>query len=282
MKRILYQRKEKAAQEKPQKEKKEKKKEEKSEKAFQAKTFLYCFAATFILYAVMLVLEKAVIEADARIDVYVAAAELEEDVTITPENAGEYFVKESRSIAALPEGYITDITAIMGKISAREYIPKEIVTVNGFRDISEVLTDIVNPVEVSLNANVLSQVVGGVLRAGDYINIWSVKETGTGGEKEIEAVQICKSAYVSRAFTASGEQVDRSDADEQATTVINIIIPAASEEDFNTALASGSIRVGRCLYEPGKNRKEKPDQKPEEGDEEGTDQKQTGESVLNE
>ena len=31
--------------------------------------------------------------------------------------------------------------------------------------------------------------------------------------------------------------------------IINIVIPAEQEEEFNTAIAEGTLRVGRYLYE---------------------------------
>lgn len=232
--------------------KKDTKNPEKSEnkehrRSIRVRSFILCFIAALVLYAVMLYIEKSVLDEDEKTKVYVTANELVRDTLITEDNVSDYFKLEEYSTSGLPEGCITDITSIIGMIADRTYAPKEIITLTGFVSENERIQGIENPIEVSLNANTLSQVVGGVLRAGDYINIWSVQQSSGIGDKTTSAVQICSHAYVTRAFTSSGVQVDRDAADEQATTVINIVIPADKEEEFNIALANGTIRVGRCL-----------------------------------
>lgn len=228
----------------------EKKDKKEHSRSIRVRSFMLCFIAALVLYAVMLYIEKTVLDEDEKTKVYVAADELVKDTLITDDNASAYFRLEEYSTSGLPEGCVTDIALITGLIADRTYAPKEIITLSGFVSESERIQGIENPVEVSLNANTLSQVVGGVLRAGDYINIWSVQQSGI-SEKTTSAVQICSHAYVTRAFTSSGVQVDRDADDEQATTVINIVIPADKEEEFNIALANGTIRVGRCLYDSG-------------------------------
>ncbi len=212
------------------------------------RSLIFCLVTAFILYAALLYIERNVINADDKTQVYVAGSVIVEDTLITADNAAQYFVLQERSTNSLPEGVITDLSMLTGRIADRPYEQNEIVTIAGFVLPDDRISEIENPVEVSLNASMLSQVVGGVLRAGDYINIWSVVQE-PGNSKEFTAVQICSHAYVTRAFTPSGVQIDRNASEEQATTVINIVIPADKEAEFNTALAAGTIRVGRCLYD---------------------------------
>ena len=223
-------------------------KREPRHKNIRLRSLMFCFVSALLLYAVLLYIECNVINAEDRAQVYVAAEQLVEDTLITEDNASHYFKLQTCSTSGLPDGVITDLSVLTGRIADRTYNPNEIVTISGFVLPDERISGIANPVEVSLNANMLSQVVGGVLRAGDYINIWSVVQD-SGNNKEFMAVQICSHAYVTRAFTSSGVQVDRDSTEEQATTVINIVIPADKEAEFNTALAAGTIRVGRCLYD---------------------------------
>ena len=105
-----------------------------------------------------------------------------------------------------------------------------------------------------MNANNLSQVVGGILREGDRINIWSVTETNNNGVGKVTAEKICDYAYVTRVFTAAGVQVNAASGNDSAAMVINIIIPEEKEQEFNIALEKGTLRVGRCMYEREKNK----------------------------
>ena len=49
-------------------------------------------------------------------------------------------------------------------------------------------------------------------------------------------------------YSSSGEAATDENSD-VATMIINIIIPAEQEEEFNTAIVEGTLRVGRYLYD---------------------------------
>lgn len=226
----------------------------KKRKPFNTRLFLYSFLVSFALYVLMLFVERGMLNDKEYVSVYVTASAVDKETVITAENVGVYFTLQVRESNSLPEGYITNTGMLEGKILSRDYVKNEIITMSGFTDIDERIAGIENPVEVSFNAGNLSQVTGGVLRAGDYINIWSVSE-GTGYDRSsIMAEPICRYAYVSRVFNASGEEVRNDDRDGHAATVINIIIPSDMEEKFNIALTKGTLRAGRCIYEQRENK----------------------------
>lgn len=91
--------------------------------------------------------------------------------------------------------------------------------------------------------------VGGIIREGDRINIWSLSKRNENGGSIMEAEKICDYAYVTRVFTAAGVQVGQAAQDSAAATVVNIVIPESKEEEFNIALEMGTLRVGRCMYD---------------------------------
>lgn len=228
---------------KPEKEVKEKK--EKKKGPVNIKVFVYCFITTFILYALIVAVEKAILDSEERIPVYVAVRDVPEDLLITEENVSTYFALEERGKDTLPRGYITDLGGLTGFLTDEDILENEVAVASSFVKEQSLIEKIENPVEVSLNASNLAQVVGGVLRTGDFINIWSVKTVSKNGVQTVEAVSIYEGAYVTRAFTSTGEEVSRDGAEESSTTVINIVIPAEYEEAFNKAMADGSVRLGR-------------------------------------
>lgn len=223
----------------------------KKHKPFNSRIFLYSFFVTFALYMLMLYVEKAMLKDKEYVSVYVTASEIKKETIITEENVRKYFLMQKREAEVLPEGYITDIYSLVGKIVCRDYVENEIINESGFTDINERISGINNPVEVSFSAGNLAQVAGGVLRAGDYINIWSVSEGAGYDRSTVIAEPIYMYAYVSRVFTASGEEIKIDDSKGHGAAVINIIIPSAMEEKFNIALSKGTLRVGRCMYERG-------------------------------
>ena len=222
-------------------------------KSFNARLFLYSFFVSFALYVLMLFVERGMLNDKEYVSVYVTASAVDKETVITAENVEVYFTLQERETDSLPEGYITNSGMLEGKILSRGYVKNEIITMSGFTDIDERIAGIENPVEVSFSAGNLSQVAGGVLRAGDYINIWSVSEGAGYDRTNIIAEPICRYAYVSRVFSASGEEVGNDDKGGHAATVINIIIPSDMEEKFNIALSKGTLRAGRCMYGQGEN-----------------------------
>lgn len=213
-----------------------------------AKVILYCIIVTLVLYILMIFIEKSIVNADDKKEVYVAVKQVPDNFEITVSNIADYFKLEDRPESAIPDGCITQDVQLVGFITDRVILKNEIVTTASLSTQDERTKDIAHPIEVSLNASNLAQLVGGVLRTGDYINIWSVKSYTVNGEKMTETKNICRHAYVTRTFSSSGEAATDENSD-VATMIINIIIPAEQEKEFNTAIVEGTLRVGRYLYD---------------------------------
>ena len=211
---------------------------------------LYCVILTAIFYAFLLYVEKVVLREEQTAEVYMVSQDIEEGVLVTADIAPQYFSKVTRAVSLLPADYITDLSVVYNTFTTRDYVAKDIITSAGFTSEADKTADIINPVEISVASASLAQAVGGILRTGDYINIWSVTEIGINGTSEITAERICEHAYVSKAFNSSGVQLVRGvNTDDDAATIISIIMSEDDEEAFNIALAKGSIRFALCMYD---------------------------------
>lgn len=213
-----------------------------------AKVILCSVIVAAVLYALLIFVEKSIVDSEATKQVYVSVKEVPKDILVTDENMSEYFALKERPLSAVPDNAVSDGKELMGKYTDRVIDKNEILTGKSFSSLDERTRGIEHPIEVSLNASSLSQMVGGVIRAGDYINIWAVKNTNINGESVTKTENICTHAYVTRTFTSSGEEASGNDKD-KATLVINIIIPAEQEEEFNRAIVEGTVRVGRYMYD---------------------------------
>lgn len=213
-----------------------------------AKVILCSVIVAAVLYALLIFVEKSIVDSEATKQVYVSVKEVPKDILVTDENMSEYFALKERPLSAVPDNAVSDGKELMGKYTDRVIDKNEILTGKSFSSLDERTKGIEHPIEVSLNASSLSQMVGGVIRAGDYINIWAVKNSNINGESVTESKNICTHAYVTRTFTSSGEEASGNDKD-KATLVINIIIPAEQEEEFNRAIVEGTVRVGRYMYD---------------------------------
>lgn len=239
MKKIIYRQK-----------KADKVKKEKS--GVSAKVILCSVIVSAVLYALLIFVEKSIVDSEDTKQVYVSVKEVPENLLITAENIGGYFALMERPLSAVPDNAVENAAELYGKYTGRMIDKNEILTGKSFSSLDERTRGIEHPIEVSLNASSLSQMAGGVIRAGDYINVWAVKSTNINGESVTKTESICTHAYVTRAFTSSGEEASGNDKD-KATLVINIIIPAEQEEEFNRAIVEGTVRVGRYMYDAEEN-----------------------------
>lgn len=235
MKKIIYRQK-----------KADKVKKEKS--GVSAKVILCSIIVSAVLYALLIFVEKSIVDSEDTKQVYVSVKEVPENFLITAENIGGYFALMERPLSAVPDNAVENAAELYGKYTGRMIDKNEILTGKSFSSLDERTRGIEHPIEVSLNASSLSQMAGGVIRAGDYINVWAVKSTNINGESVTKTESICTHAYVTRAFTSSGEEASGNDKD-KATLVINIIIPAEQEKEFNRAIVEGTVRVGRYMYD---------------------------------
>lgn len=222
-------------------------KKEKQLKPTNVKLIFYCIIAAAALYAILIVTEKSLIKQEEQILVYVAVDDVPEMIFITEENFDNYFAQEKRPISTLPEGTVTDVELIMESFTKCSIYKNQTLIAGMFKSEKSYIDNIENPVEVSFTAGSIAQTVGGVLRAGDLINIWSVSSVSENGVKKTSVNIICEGAYVSRAFTSTGVEVKRDSKDEASTTVINIIIPSEYEKAFNEAISTGSLRISRIV-----------------------------------
>lgn len=195
------------------------------------------FAASVAVYAALLQTEKNVLTDYEKKEVYLAAAEIPAGQVIYPEDAEKYYCRALMDAALVPETAIKDPARLAGMIAAAD-IEKGVVLTGGmFRETSEILRDMEHPVVAGFRAEDLFQVVGGVLRAGDKIHIYSSEENG-------ETSLIWENVYVQQVFDSGGSMIENNDRTAAAQR-INIFLDKDDVEQFYSRLEQGSLRVVR-------------------------------------
>lgn len=176
-----------------------------------------------------------------------AVSTLEDGTVITKENVEKYFSIKEVPKTMVAKNALTSTDSIVGKKTVVEMYANGIVTAAQFSDVNEKISQIVNPVETSINATDLSQLVGGILREGDTIDISIIGE-------ENNLVYELKDVYVTKAFNSSGELIEKNknvSGGEESTVsnenamIINVIISKSDEEALNQQIKNGQIRVAK-------------------------------------
>ena len=170
---------------------------------------------------------------------------LKEGTVINEETVKIYFSVEQRQKNTVSSNALMDMEKLIGKRTAIELYANDVITTAQFSDINEKLHEISDPVETSINATDLSQLVGGILREGDTIDISVIGD-------EVQLVYELRDVYVTKAFDSSGQIIDENlnEAGDGTTSnenamIINVIIEKSDEALLDQQLSNGVVRIAK-------------------------------------
>lgn len=191
--------------------------------------------ASVAVFGLMLKLEKDVLTQYEKGIIYTAAREIPKGQVITQDNCRDYLERKELDKSCIPKTAITD-TEQLGELSAAARIEKGVLLTAGmFERLDEITGQLEKPVIAGFKAEDLYQAVGGVLRSGDRIHIYSVEENG-------ETSAVWKTAFVQQVFDGGGTAIPSDDTVTPAQR-INIYLEEEQVERFYSDLAAGSLRV---------------------------------------
>lgn len=215
-----------------------KNKNNKEPKKVSLKLIFFSLVAAISIFFVLIKVEASILEDYEKNTVVVALQEVKNGVEITNENVEDYFKIKDVDKTLITNNTVEILDYMIGYIVKNDISMGEIVSKNDLIAKSSILANIKEPIETSFKASDLSEVVGGVLRPGDLINISVInKETAENDE-------IIKNVYVSQSFDSSGSGLDQETEDKSALT-INIIIDKEFESEFNSRINQGKVRVSK-------------------------------------
>ena len=194
--------------------------------------------ASFAIFAAMVQAEKNVLTQYERGTIYIAAREIPKGQLITEDNYKQYFAEKQLDKSCIPATALRSPEQV-AELAAVYTIEQGVLLTQGmFQRMDEVLAQMEHPVVAGFKAEDIYQVAGGVLRAGDRVNIYSVREDG--------ASLVWQRVYVQQVFDASGNAIPSGDTATAAQRV-NVFLNEAYVEDFYAQLAGGSLRVVKLI-----------------------------------
>jgi len=190
--------------------------------------------AAVAMFVILIQMEKSVLADYEKGVIYTAAVPIPRGQMITEENYEKFFIEKQLDKSCIPATAISDPEQIRGLAAVYNIEPEVLLTEGMFQELDDILEGMTEPVIAGFKADDMYQVAGGILRAGDRIHIYSVKEG--------EAAPTWEMVYVQQVFDASG----RSIANEDKTTAaqrVNVYLDKQDIAAFYTGLAEGSLRV---------------------------------------
>ena len=209
-------------------------------KNIKPKSLIISACVAIVVFIALLFVEKSLLKPNGTVEGFVAVSDIDKGTVITEENISKLFTEKNNIDGALEvTGAVKTKDELISKIAKENINKGEVVSNNSFISKDDKFKDIDDLVEVSFNVSDISQVVGGILRSGDIIDI-SIIDNNTS-----ESLSVLEDVYVDKAISSDGLQIDRS-SDLSALT-INILVSKDDSEKLNSYLNKGTLRISKNI-----------------------------------
>lgn len=217
---------------------KEKKMNEKKNKSILPGVIVAALLVSVIVYAVLLNAETNALKNYEKKSIYVATKQIPKGQTINEDNYQSYIHLQEVDAKLIPDTAISAPEQLQDLIASYSIDAGTLLTSGMFQSVNEVTKNMKEPVIAGFKADDMYQVVGGVLRAGDRIHIYSVDEES--GETNLK----WSSIFVQEVFDQTGTVITTAEEDEKTPAQrINVYMDKSDIEEFYSDLAKGSLRA---------------------------------------
>ena len=169
-------------------------------------------------------------------NVVVAIADVEDSKEITEENLSEYFQVEERSLTDIPETAYLNLEDLVGKYAQSSIDSGSMITKSM---LGELQADHGDAVLLGVNMEALAQSVAGTLRAGDKIDIYTVKVED---DESVTVEKALSNVVIERSYTSAGAAIVKDD-DASIAQYITIPVHKDAVGTFYQALEDRRIEI---------------------------------------
>ena len=209
-------------------------------KNIKPKSLIISACVAIVVFIALLFVDKSLLKPNGTVEGFVAVSDIDKGTVVTEENISKLFTEKNNIDGALEvTGAVKTKDELINKVAKENINKGEVVSNNSFISKDDKFKDIDDLVEVSFNVSDISQVVGGILRSGDIIDI-SIIDNNTN-----ESMIVLEDIYVDKAISSDGLQIDRS-SDLSALT-INILVSKDDSEKLNSYLNKGTLRISKNI-----------------------------------
>lgn len=198
-------------------------------------SIIAALVAAIAVFAVMMQMERNLLMQYEKGKILVAVREIPEGQMITSENCRNYLEERELDPNCIPDTALIHLDQICDMAPVADIEKGVLLTSGMFEKMDEITADMNTPVIAGFKSEDLYQVVGGILRAGDRIHIYSVDE-------ENNVTLNWSDLYIKEVFDNSGAVIANDDKVTSAQRV-NVYLDKSDVEEFYSELAKGSLRV---------------------------------------
>ena len=193
-----------------------------------------------VVFFGLILIQKKMVNPNGTERVYLVNQDIDEHTILDKENIKTYFKIEDIDISNIPDGAVKegDEERIYGTLTKEKMYKNETLTTNKTVDKECIvaLKEIQNPREISIKGADIAEVVGGILKSGDIIDIDVVDK------KSGEVIKVKNQVYVDSVSTTDGKPVS---SDNTAVTIN--IIDESEQELVKEKLSKGDLKVSKVI-----------------------------------
>lgn len=198
---------------------------------------------SIIVFFCLIVFQRTLIAPEGTTDIYIAKGKIEKGTVIKEENIATLFEKvEDVNNKAVIEGAFhneDELNNLLDKVASEDILKGEMISEERFIDKDSIFANNDNIIEVSISSGDISEIVGGILREGDLINISMIDPVTK------ESKRILENIYIDKAFSVDGTKINKND-DTMAAARINVLLTSAEDEaKLNTAISLEGVKVSK-------------------------------------
>lgn len=211
-------------------------KREKEKKNIWPGLIIAAFFASVATFFLLLNIEKSALENYEKVLVWSTNCELEKGLEMTESNLSQCLVQIELDKNKVPDHLIDTPEVLVGKQTMYAIPRGSILTSGMFTQEEGYRKDLYQPIIAGCKGEDLFQLVSGVLRKGDRVNIYTVN-------KELEETyMLWESIMVYQVFDAAGNVIAAEDTTTPAARV-NLLLEEGCAEVFYNELDAGSLRL---------------------------------------
>lgn len=195
------------------------------------------------VFFALVTLESNMVAPNGTKKVYIATEEIEKGTVIeTSEDFNKIFKLGNVNSDLVIDGAIVEgeESTIIGSLITTDVLKSEQISTKKVIAKDSVLASFSNPREVSIKGTDIADVVGGILREGDLINIEVIDSV----DNSVETVE--KNVYVDKVFSSDGVRIGQTN-DTLSALTINVLIEESEELSFKEKLAKGTIKLSKVV-----------------------------------
>lgn len=208
---------------------------------------LISFICAVFVFVAIIVIQNKILNPNGKEEAYFAKKYISQNTIITKNNISNYFTKKLVSKDNLIDSPAIEEYQIIQKYVKNDILKGEEISTKKLDDVSKRLKPIQNLREYSLKFDDINQVVGGILREGDVVDLILTQNASENSEHKTLTETELKNVVISKAFTADGKRISRENSDNYTATVLNLYISAEDAHKLDNAISQGKVKAIKVL-----------------------------------